>query len=98
MRLPQGRADGATPEPGDSAMNQDKAESDHSHDTMHSDEAMQSNEATEEGQRLRRLQFMMNLVMQVIAKDPRLPPRYTLLPYAALFPSSRARLAICAAC
>jgi len=53
-------------------MNQDKAESDHSHDTMHSDEAMQSNEATEEGQRLRRLQFMMNLVMQVIAQDPRL--------------------------
>ena len=47
-------------------MNQDKAESDHSHDTMHSDEAM------EEGQRLRRLQFMMNLVMQVIAQDPRL--------------------------
>ncbi len=53
-------------------MNQDKAESDHSHDTMHSDEAMQSNEAMEEGQRLRRLQFMMNLVMQVIAQDPRL--------------------------
>jgi len=53
-------------------MNQDKAESDHSHDAMHSDEAMHSNEAMEEGQRLRRLQFMMNLVMQVIAQDPRL--------------------------
>ncbi len=53
-------------------MNQDKAESDHSHDAMHSDEAMHSNEAMEEGQRLRRLQFMMNLVMQVIAQDSRL--------------------------
>ena len=41
-------------------MNRDKAESD------------RSNEAMEEGQRLRRLQVMMNLVMQVIAQDPRL--------------------------
>ncbi len=39
-------------------MNRDKAESDR--------------EAMEEGQRLRRLQVMMNLVMQVIAQDPRL--------------------------
>ena len=31
-----------------------------------------ANEAMEEGQRLRRLQVMMNLVMQVIAQDPRL--------------------------
>jgi len=41
-------------------MNRDKAESDN------------ANEAMEEGQRLRRLQVMMNLVMQVIAQDPRL--------------------------
>ena len=41
-------------------MNRDKAESDRSNETM------------EEGQRLRRLQVMMNLVMQVIAQDPRL--------------------------
>jgi hypothetical protein len=47
-------------------MNQDKAESDRSNETIHSNEAM------EEGQRLRRLQFMMNLVMQVIAQDSRL--------------------------
>jgi hypothetical protein len=52
-------------------MNQDKAESDHSNEAMHSNEA-HSNETMEEGQRLRRLQFMMNLVMQVIAQDPRL--------------------------
>ena len=39
-------------------MNRDKAESDR--------------ETLEEGQRLRRLQVMMNLVMQVIAQDPRL--------------------------
>ena len=43
-------------------MNRDKAESDRPND----DQAM------EEGQRLRRLQMMMNLVMQVIAQDPRL--------------------------
>ncbi len=41
-------------------MNRDNAESD------------RTNEAMEEGQRLRRLQVMMNLVMQVIAQDPRL--------------------------
>jgi hypothetical protein len=32
----------------------------------------ESNEALEEGQRLRRLQLMMHLVMQVIAQDPEL--------------------------
>jgi RNase H-fold protein (predicted Holliday junction resolvase) len=47
-------------------MNRDKSESDRCNEAMHSNEAM------EEGQRLRRLQFMMNLVMQVIAQDPRL--------------------------
>lgn len=41
-------------------MNREKAESD------------RSNETLEEGNRLRRLQIMMNLVMQVIAQDPRL--------------------------
>lgn len=45
-------------------MNRDKAESDSSKNS--------ANEAMEEGQRLRRLQVMMNLVMQVIAQDPRL--------------------------
>jgi hypothetical protein len=40
-------------------MNRDNAESDRSNEM-------------EEGQRLRRLQVMMNLVMQVIAQDPRL--------------------------
>jgi hypothetical protein len=38
-------------------------------DTTESD---QSNSALDEGQRLRRLQFMMNLVMQVIAQDSQL--------------------------
>ena len=42
-------------------MNRENVESDRS-----------NNEAMEEGQRLRRLQMMMNLVMQVIAQDPRL--------------------------
>jgi hypothetical protein len=41
-------------------MDQDKTERGH------------SAEAQEEGQRLRRLQLMMNLVMQVIAQDPQL--------------------------
>jgi hypothetical protein len=41
-------------------MNLDKAESD------------QSPDALDEGHRLRRLQLMMNLVMQVIAQDPRI--------------------------
>jgi len=41
-------------------MNREKAESD------------RSNETLEEGNRLRRLQIMMNLVMQVIAQDPKL--------------------------
>ena len=41
-------------------MDQNKAESSH------------SAEAREEGQRLRRLQLMMHLVMQVIAQDPQL--------------------------
>ena len=45
-------------------MNQDKAESEQSPDP--------SSAALDEGQRLRRLQFMMNLVMQVIAQDSRL--------------------------
>jgi hypothetical protein len=41
-------------------MNREKSESD------------RSNETLDEGNRLRRLQLMMNLVMQVIAQDPQL--------------------------
>lgn len=45
-------------------MNLDKAESDQSPDP--------SNGVLDEAHRLRRLQLMMNLVMQVIAQDPQL--------------------------
>ena len=48
-------------------MNRENSESDRSNDAY-----ANANEAMEEGQRLRRLQVMMNLVMQVIAQDPRL--------------------------
>jgi hypothetical protein len=41
-------------------MDQDKADSAHQAEQL------------DEGQRIRRLQFMMNLVMQVIAQDPKL--------------------------
>jgi len=35
-------------------------------------DSTQSGQVLDEGQRLRRLQLMMNLVMQVIAQDPKL--------------------------
>jgi hypothetical protein len=40
-----------------------------SHDNA---DSVQAGETLDEGQRLRRLQLMMNLVMQVIAQDPKL--------------------------
>jgi hypothetical protein len=48
-------------------MSQDNAES-----AQPAEAVDYSAEAADEGQRLRRLQFMMNLVMQVISQDPKL--------------------------